>query len=288
MRLGDGRSFVGSSTTVEVTVGPEPLVLAENVKNTSAAVSDAKLCEDGSLDPAKVAGTIVVCDRGVNPRVAKSAEVARAGGVGMVLVNTSDLETDADLHTLPTVHLNVPDTATIHSYAATQGATASLVPGGTTGQPYPQIAPFSSRGPSVANKGDLLKPDIAAPGVGILAAVAPPSNSGLTGPGPEVHRPPARGRLCRAALSSTSPPEHDVPERCPSVHLHVARSGCLIRVSAVWAAHRVARMVAGGLSVESALRARGFARDSAALDGTSSAHASRAGLSIRKGPCGPL
>lgn len=180
VQLGNGRSFVGSSTTVEATVGPKPLVLAENVRNANAAISDAQLCMDNSLDPAKVTGTIVVCDRGVNPRVAKSAEVARAGGVGMVLVNTSDLETDADLHTIPTVHLNVPDTAAIHSYAATQGATASLVPGGTTGQPYPQIAPFSSRGPSVTNKGDLLKPDIAAPGVGILAAVAPPSNSGHT------------------------------------------------------------------------------------------------------------
>ena len=44
----------------------------------------------GTLDPAKVAGKVVVCDRGVVDRVAKSAEVARGGGVGMILVNLSN------------------------------------------------------------------------------------------------------------------------------------------------------------------------------------------------------
>ena len=37
------------------------------------------------LDPAKVAGKIVVCDRGVTGRVNKSLAVAQAGGLGMIL-----------------------------------------------------------------------------------------------------------------------------------------------------------------------------------------------------------
>ncbi|GHH84704.1 hypothetical protein GCM10018793_49890 [Streptomyces sulfonofaciens] len=178
VRLGDGREFTGVSTTVTEQVGPKPLVLAENVRNADASAADAALCQPGTLDPAKAAGSVVVCDRGVNTRVSKSQEVARAGGAGLVLVNTSDLDTDADLHAVPTVHLNTPDATTVRDYAGTPDATATLVPGGTSDEPYPQIASFSSRGPSTRNNGALIKPDIAAPGVGVLAAVAPASNSG--------------------------------------------------------------------------------------------------------------
>ncbi|MEV5176955.1 S8 family peptidase [Streptomyces flaveolus] len=178
VKLGDGRTFVGASVTVDTELGPKPLVLSTDVKAASATETAAKLCQDGTLDPAKTAGKVVVCDRGVNTRVSKSAEVARAGGVGMVLVNTTDQDTDGDIHLVPTVHLNVPAATTVRDYAATPGATASLEPGGSTGTPYPQIAPFSSRGPSANNKGALIKPDLAAPGVAVLAAVAPPSNQG--------------------------------------------------------------------------------------------------------------
>jgi subtilisin family serine protease len=60
--------------------------------------------------------------------------------------------------------------------AANPGMTASLKATDTTGAalpPVPQIAEFSSRGPTLASDGDLLKPDVAAPGVAVLAAVSP-------------------------------------------------------------------------------------------------------------------
>jgi subtilisin family serine protease len=176
VKLGDGRTFVGASITVDEELGPKPLMLSADVRTAEAETSAAELCQDGTLDPAKTAGKVIVCDRGVNSRVSKSAEVARAGGVGMVLVNVSDLETDGDIHTLPTVHLNVPAAGKVRDYAATSGATVSLEPGGSTGTPYPQIAQFSSRGPSGVNKGALIKPDVTAPGVAVLAAVAPPGH----------------------------------------------------------------------------------------------------------------
>ena len=46
-----------------------------------------------------------------------------------------------------------------------------------TGPPA-AVASFSSRGPVLAAGGDLLKPDVSAPGVNVMAAVAPPGNGG--------------------------------------------------------------------------------------------------------------
>ena len=119
----------------------------------------------------------MVCDRGVVDRVAKSAEVKRGGGAGMVLVNLSDSSLDTDKHSVPTVHVNPPATEAIKAkIAANPGLTVSLVNKDTTGQPLeadPQIAGFSSRGPLLAAGSDLLKPDVAAPGVAVLAGVSP-------------------------------------------------------------------------------------------------------------------
>ena len=176
--LGNGKKYAGISTTVNGKVGPARLVTARSVKRASAAATDADVCAPHSLSHAKAAGKIVVCDRGVVDRVDKSAEVKRAGGKGMVLANLTANSTDGDTHAVPTVHLNVPFGPAVKAYAKKAGATATLREGNLSSTPirYPQITSFSSRGPSLGNGGDLLKPDIAAPGTSILAAVAPPSN----------------------------------------------------------------------------------------------------------------
>ena len=70
------------------------------------------------LDPAKVAGKIVVCDRGVNARINKSLAVKEAGGVGMILFNTADNSLNADFHFVPTVHVSHADGTAIKAYAA--------------------------------------------------------------------------------------------------------------------------------------------------------------------------
>ncbi|NHA00934.1 S8 family serine peptidase [Nocardioides sp. W3-2-3] len=179
--LGDGTKIVGASIS-RTALPSTRLVDAAKAGNGSASATDTALCAPGSLDPAKATGVIVVCQRGVYDRVAKSAEVHRAGGAGVILANISEGSLDADFHEVPTIHVADTDSPKVYAYldAAGSSATASFVLGNQTGKvtPVPQVAGFSSRGPAASDDSDLLKPDITAPGVSVLAAVAPPSNHG--------------------------------------------------------------------------------------------------------------
>lgn len=169
--LGDGRAMAGASITVSEPVAGD-LVLAASVARSGAVKPN--LCLKGTLDPALADGKIVVCERGENARVDKSAEVARAGGIGMVQVNVVPGSIDLDQHSVPSVHLDAQFHDAVMAYAATAGATATLTPENTTGiePPAPIVAGFSSRGPVLADGSDILKPDIAAPGVAIVASAA--------------------------------------------------------------------------------------------------------------------
>lgn len=179
VKVSDGSMYRGASI-MKTEVTDAAVVIAADA---GAAGADApNFCGPGSLDAAKAAGKVVVCDRGVVDRVAKSLEVQEAGGMGMILVNLSPGSEDADNHVLPTIHLNAPKSLELKSKLAANAAlTVSLVKGDLTGDPQPpapQIAGFSSRGPSLASGADLLKPDISAPGVNVLAGVSTIGNAG--------------------------------------------------------------------------------------------------------------
>jgi subtilisin family serine protease len=139
--------------------------------------SPARLCQLNTLTNA-AAGKVVFCERGVNARVEKSFEVARVGGIGMIMVNPTPNSLNADLHFVPSVHLQNDSYAAVSAAATAGGKTASISGEILFEQPAPFMAAFSSRGPLTAGAGDLLKPDIGAPGVDVLAAVAPPGQRG--------------------------------------------------------------------------------------------------------------
>lgn len=175
----DGSKFRGASMM------PHPVEPSHVVLATVAAAAGAaspQLCGPNTLDPAKVAGKIVVCDRGVVDRVAKSVEVKRAGGVGMILVNVTESSEDVDLHAVPTVHVNPPASQAIKDkVTANPDILVGLAATDTTGlpaEPQPQLAGFSSRGPLEAVGTDLLKPDVSAPGVAVLAGASPIATGG--------------------------------------------------------------------------------------------------------------
>ncbi|PYI67223.1 protease [Arthrobacter livingstonensis] len=175
----DGSKFRGASM-MDHEVPASHVALAADAAAAGAATPE--LCGPDSLDATKATGKIVVCDRGVFDRVAKSAEVKRAGGIGMILVNVVTGSEDLDLHSVPTVHVNPPDSQQIKDKVkANPDILVALVNKDTTGlpvEPQPQIAGFSSRGPLTATDSDLLKPDVAAPGVNVLAGVSPIGSDG--------------------------------------------------------------------------------------------------------------
>lgn len=167
VRLSDGFEALGVSASLRP--GQQisaPIVYAGDAARDGSA--DAPLCYQGSLDPALVAGRIVVCDRGTNPREEKARAVADAGGMGMVLVNVAAGSLDAELDAVPTVHVDAAQRDLLLA-AVASGATATLVGADRSDGPA-QIATFSGRGP--AADGSVLTPDVAAPGVSILGATA--------------------------------------------------------------------------------------------------------------------
>jgi hypothetical protein len=180
--LGNGARYFGASNS-NVPLPQTTLIRAEDAGLGGAAAnlcySDAAaaaISPSGAqvkLDPAKVAGKIVICTRGDNARVDKSLAVKEAGGIGMILVdNGSGLVSEA--HSVPTIHVSAADGALIKAYAAAQASnpTSALSAFYITTKPAPIMAGFSSRGPNMGDS-NIMKPDLTAPGVDILASVTP-------------------------------------------------------------------------------------------------------------------
>jgi subtilisin family serine protease len=160
----DGWEFIGASITPGT--GELPLVDAEDAGN--------ELAIPGSLNPADVAGKVVLVKRGSIARVFKSLAVYQAGGAGMILYNADDSQSlNADNHWVPTVHINNTDGLAIKDYIATTASPVAKINGGEfTEIEAPWMAAFSSRGPNPVAP-DIIKPDITAPGVNILAGASP-------------------------------------------------------------------------------------------------------------------
>ncbi|KAL4178827.1 hypothetical protein AMTRI_Chr13g117130 [Amborella trichopoda] len=175
--LGNGVKFSGVSlySGPHLSQKPEiPLVYAGNAPATGGDGYSSSLCMENSLDPEMVRGKIVLCDRGSNARVNKGIVVKEAGGVGMILANgAGDGEgLVADSHVLPAAAIGANAGDLVRSYVnSVKNPTATIRFQGTQlgVRPAPVVASFSARGPNPVAP-EILKPDVIAPGVNILAA----------------------------------------------------------------------------------------------------------------------
>ncbi|KAK8612783.1 hypothetical protein V6N13_092890 [Hibiscus sabdariffa] len=189
VKRGNGLKIIGQSVTPYKMKKMYPLVYAGDVVVPGVAQNVTGQCLPGSLDPNKVKGKIVVCTRGVGLRVGKGSEVKRAGGVGFVLANSkaNGNEISCDAHLLPATTLTYDSGIKILEYInSTEKPMAKISPGRTilNYKPAPFMAGFTSRGPNVVDP-NILKPDITAPGLNILAAWSEASSPSKL---PEDHR----------------------------------------------------------------------------------------------------
>ncbi|XP_057798453.1 subtilisin-like protease SBT1.3 [Salvia miltiorrhiza] len=175
IKLGTGRYLTGASLYKgRRNLSPNKQYPLVYHGSNSSNLTPSSMCLEGTLDRHSVAGKIVICDRGISPRVEKGQVVKDAGGVGMILSNTATNgeELVADCHLLPAVAVGESTGKLIKQhYAAHRNATATLSFLGTKLKirPSPVVAAFSSRGPNILSL-EILKPDMVAPGVNILAA----------------------------------------------------------------------------------------------------------------------
>nr|GMD15907.1 subtilisin-like protease SBT1.4 [Ipomoea batatas] len=169
--LGNGRSFTGTSLysgSSAPTTNLVSLVHGEEVKSY--------FCISGQLDASKVKGKIVFCEQGGGTDIVdKGVAVNQAGGVGMIISNLPEqgYEPNANPDMIPTAVVTAADGGIIFDYINNNlSPTAKIVFKGTVignSPSAPRVAAFSSRGPNKLTP-EILKPDVIAPGVNILAA----------------------------------------------------------------------------------------------------------------------
>ncbi|PKA60251.1 Subtilisin-like protease [Apostasia shenzhenica] len=171
LKLGNGMEFTGqsvymsnSSATVNL-----PLVYPGAKGNLQT-----QRCTNGSLARFNVTGKLVLCRAGQTHSTDKAEVVRAAGGAAVAILNTP-LEGDTlsgDPFFMPGIQVSFNDAEKILNYYETaSNAAGSITLRGTEYgiRPSPTVASLSSRGPSRLN-GGILKPDVIAPGVGILSA----------------------------------------------------------------------------------------------------------------------
>ncbi|KAM1423530.1 hypothetical protein TB2_015765 [Malus domestica] len=149
-----------------------PLVYALSAGTHDANELSARNCEVNSIEAEKIKGKIVLCDTGGDSsRNGQIDTVKSLGGVGVIFQVEHPGVAAGTYVALPATVISVKDGQEILSYInSTRNPVATILPTVTVTKykPAPIVVKFSARGPASGTR-NILKPDIAAPGVNILA-----------------------------------------------------------------------------------------------------------------------
>ncbi|KAK9103463.1 hypothetical protein Sjap_020717 [Stephania japonica] len=177
--LGNGQSFSGPTINSFVLNGTSyPLIWGGDAPNVSAGFDSeiSTFCFGHTLNSLKTEGKIIYCEG-----LTDGAGVILAKGLGTIM---SDIVDDlAFAFPLPAAYISIEDGQKVLDYIKTSDNPIATILVSETPKDAmaPRVVSFSSRGPNPVTY-DILKPDITAPGVDILAAWSPlssPSGSPL-------------------------------------------------------------------------------------------------------------
>ncbi|KAL6341120.1 hypothetical protein AAG906_032235 [Vitis piasezkii] len=163
--LGNGTTLAGSSINTFVLNGTEfPLVYGKDATRTCDEY-EAQLCSGDCLERSLVEGKIILCRSITGDR-----DAHEAGAVGSI---SQEFDVPS-IVPFPISTLNEEEFRMIETYyISTKNPQANILKSESTkDSSAPVVASFSSRGPNTIIP-EILKPDITAPGVDILAAYSP-------------------------------------------------------------------------------------------------------------------
>ncbi|KAF5816796.1 putative cucumisin [Helianthus annuus] len=146
-----------------------PITSGADVAINSESQESAGFCLENTLDPSKVKGKLVECKLGT---WGSDSVIKGLGGVGTIIESEVFLDTPM-IFMAPATMVNSTAGEIISKYIhSTRSPSAVIHKSEQVKVSAPFVATFSSRGPNPGTK-HVLKPDIAAPGVDILAAYTP-------------------------------------------------------------------------------------------------------------------
>ncbi|KAI3467395.1 hypothetical protein Pfo_024058 [Paulownia fortunei] len=166
--LGNGKTIVGKAVNSFKMNGSEfPLVYGKDVTSTCNEMS-ARFCSPGCLNSSLVSGKIVLCDTN------RGTEAALNAGALGTIAKSGTAPDVSFVVPLPASALITSDLKLVQDYINSTKSAKAIISTSESmkNSDAPLVASFSSKGPNPIIP-DILKPDITAPGVEILAAYSP-------------------------------------------------------------------------------------------------------------------
>ncbi len=156
-------------------------------------------CTPTEYNPLEVSGKIVVTRRGTCARIARAQFGQAAGAKAVLMVNDTPgyppIEGPIPGVTIPFMGVKGPASKTnpdVVALLASHGKQATILPSQPVANPgYRKTAGFSSGGPGRVR--DYLKPDVIAPGVGVISTAVGTGNEGVRFSGTSMSSPAVAG-----------------------------------------------------------------------------------------------